>query len=194
MNPAFSPLHVEQCIIPDVLRLLPTRHEDARGFVWETYSRHVYEAAGVTCEFVQDNHSRSVRPGVVRGLHFQIPPCAQDKLIWCTRGAIFDVAVDIRRGSPTYGRSVTMALDAGTCCQLFIPAGFAHGVCTLEANTEVIYKLSHRYSPEHSRGLLWNDPALGILWPVALESAIMSAADRQLPSLAELPPFFSWRA
>jgi dTDP-4-dehydrorhamnose 3,5-epimerase len=142
---------------------------------------------------VQDNHSLSVERGVVRGLHFQTSPFAQAKLVHVLRGAIFDVAVDIRVGSPTYGRHVAATLTAdGT--QMFIPPGFAHGFCTLEPNTEVMYKVTNYYSAKHDRGLLWNDPALEIAWPVTATSAIVSAKDREHPTLMNLPNYFSYHS
>jgi dTDP-4-dehydrorhamnose 3,5-epimerase len=145
----------------------------------------------VNLEFVQDNHSLSVERGVVRGLHFQIPPFAQDKLVRVIRGSVFDVALDIRRGSATYGRHVTRVISAADWNQFLVPAGFAHGFCTLEANTEVIYKMTNYYSPQHDRGLLWNDPSLRIAWPVAEGEAILSDRDRKQPRFSELPAYFN---
>jgi dTDP-4-dehydrorhamnose 3,5-epimerase len=139
---------------------------------------------------VQDNHSLSATKGVVRALHFQIPPYAQAKLLRVTAGSIFDVAVDIRRGSPSFGRRIAVVLSAADWNQIFIPEGFAHGYCTLEPNTEVIYKVSAYYSPEHDRGLLWNDPALGIARPVSAHEALISDKDQKHPVLSRLPRFF----
>ena len=175
--------------IPDVKVVVPRIHRDDRGFFSETYSKASLMAIGVNLEFVQDNHSMSVERGVVRGLHFQIPPFAQDKLVRVIRGSIFDVAVDIRRGSPTYGKHVARVLSAANWNQILVPIGFAHGFCTL-ANTEVIYKVTNYYSPEHDRGLLWNDPGLGIAWPITEEEAILSEKDRALPRFSELPVYF----
>ncbi len=170
--------------LPEVKLVKPRRFEDARGFFMETYTRRVFAAEGIICEFVQDNHSRSNSAGTVRGLHFQVPPFAQDKLVRCSAGRIFDVAVDIRRGSPSYGRHVAVELSAANGWQLWIPAGFAHGLLTLEPGTEVQYKVSADYSPAHDAGIFWNDPALAIPWPVDPASAALSDKDRKLPSLS----------
>ena len=184
-------LVVEPSDIAGVLTIRPVRHGDARGFFSEVYSRRAFAAAGIDIEFVQDNYSRSVERGVIRGLHFQVPPFAQHKLIWVPRGAVFGVAVDLRWGSPTYGRVVTRTITAESWSQFFVPAGFAHGYCTLEPGTDVAYKVSAYYSPEHDRGLLWSDPALAIAWPIAPSAAILSERDRRQPTLAELPHYFA---
>lgn len=184
-------MEVEALALPDVLLLKPKRHGDARGFFSETYSRDTLKAAGVDIEFVQDNHSLSAEPGTVRGLHFQTGAFAQAKLIRVSRGAILDVAVDIRRDSPTYGRHVAVEISAGAWNQILIPVGFAHGLCTLAPDTEVQYKVSARYSPADDHGLLWNDPDLGIDWPVEEARAILSDKDRRQPRLAELPTRFT---
>ena len=151
-------------------------------------------ASGIDVPFVQENHSLSVDRGVVRGLHFQLPPMSQAKLVRAAAGSILDVAVDIRQGSPTYGRHVAVVLSAADGNQLFVPEGFAHGFCTLEANTEVVYKVNRYYSPEHDRGLRWNDPALGIDWGIDEESAVLSARDRAQPLLAALASPFVYPA
>jgi dTDP-4-dehydrorhamnose 3,5-epimerase len=177
--------------IPGVLLLRPARVEDGRGFFSETFRRSWMEEAGLPTSWVQDNHSMSAAPGTVRGLHFQVPPRVQDKLVRVIRGSLLDVAVDLRRGSRTYGRHVAVTLSAVGWDQLFVPRGFAHGFCTLEPATEVFYKVTDYYSPEHDRGLLWNDPALGIDWPVAAEAALVSPRDRRQPTLAELPEYFT---
>ena len=144
----------------------PRRHGDARGWFVETYNRDTFAGLGIATAFVQDNHSLS-RPGfTLRGLHFQTPPRAQDKLVRCIRGRIFDVAVDIRRGSPTLGRWVGIELSAENGRQLYVPAGFAHGFLTLEPECEVVYKCSDTYAPEHDAGIRWDDPAIGIDWPL----------------------------
>jgi dTDP-4-dehydrorhamnose 3,5-epimerase len=184
-------LVAERSANPDVIFIRPLRHNDARGFFSEVYSRRAFAAAGIDIEFVQDNYSRSVEHSIVRGLHFQVPPFAQHKLVWVTRGAIFGVAVDLRWGSATYGRPVTRTIDAESGLQWLVPAGFAHGYCTLEPNTDVAYKVSAYFSPEHDRGLLWNDPALGVEWPIAATEAILSKRSRQNPPLAELPRYFT---
>jgi len=180
--------------IPEVKEVRPVRHGDARGFFSEIFRDDVLRQHGIEMAFVQENHSLSVDRGVIRGLHFQIPPMAQAKLVRAAAGAILDVAVDIRTGSPTYGRHVAVALSAAEGNQLFVPEGFAHGFCTLEPNTEVIYKVNRYYSPEHDRGTLWNDPALGIAWPVGETDAVLSDKDRRQPLLAELPALFMYGA
>jgi dTDP-4-dehydrorhamnose 3,5-epimerase len=176
--------------IAEVKLIVPRIHRDHRGFFSETYNKTGLAAMGADLEFVQDNHSLSVERGVVRGLHFQIPPFAQDKLVRVIRGSIFDVAVDIRRESPTYGKHVARVVSAADWNQFLVPIGFAHGFCTLEPNTEMIYKVTNYYSPEHDRGLLWNDPDLGIAWPVMQSEAILSDKDRGLPRFSELPAYF----
>src|SRR3954447_26087540 len=151
--------------IPDVKEIRPVRHHDARGFFSEIFRESVLRENGISANFVQENHSLSLDRGVVRGLHFQIPPASQAKLVRVATGSIFDVAVDIRKGSPTYGRHVAVVLSAADGFQLLVPEGFAHGFCTLEPNTQVVYKVSAYYSPENDKGMMWNDPALGIKWP-----------------------------
>ncbi|MCI0466492.1 MAG: dTDP-4-dehydrorhamnose 3,5-epimerase [Beijerinckiaceae bacterium] len=159
----------------------PKKFGDARGFFFESYNARNYAEAGVDCAFVQDNQSYSQAAGTVRGLHFQTPPAAQAKLVRVLRGAILDVAVDIRRGSPTYGRWCSMTLTASGGEQIFLPAGFAHGFCTLEQDTEVAYKVDDYYSPSCDAGLRWDDPELAIAWPVAAADAVVSAKDAALP-------------
>jgi dTDP-4-dehydrorhamnose 3,5-epimerase len=183
---------VERLAIPDVLLIEPRRFGDERGFFSEVYSRRALAERGLDVEFVQDNHSLSRPVGTVRGLHFQVAPSAQGKLVRVVRGAVLDVAVDIRAGSPSYGRHVSTVLSAGNWRQLWVPRGFAHGFCTLEPDTEVIYKVDAYYDREADRGILWNDPALGIGWPVAAEAAVLSEKDRAAPRLAELPPQFRY--
>src|SRR5438874_2218557 len=183
-------MKVEEKVIADIKLIMPTRHADSRGFFSEVFKENVLRQHGIDVHFVQDNHSLSVSTGVLRGLHFQTPPFAQAKLLRVTAGAIFDVAVDIRWGSPTFGHHVAAVLSAAEGNQLFIPEGFAHGYCTLEPDTEVIYKVSAYYSPEHDRGLLWSDPALGIVWPVSGDQALISDKDRQHPVFSHLPQSF----
>ena len=183
-------MKVEQLAIPDVKLIRPRIHRDDRGFFSETFNAKVMAEAGIAASFVQDNHSLSSATGVVRGLHFQIPPHAQGKLVRVTKGAILDVAVDIRHGSATFGRHVSAILSAENWLQLWIPIGFAHGFCTLEPATEVQYKVTDYYAPECDRGLLWSDPALGIKWPVGPDAAQLSEKDRRQPTLDELPPIF----
>jgi len=184
-------MQIEPLAIGDVKLVEPTVVRDGRGVFSETYSKRALAEAGIDAAFVQDNHSLSVAKGVVRGLHFQIPPRAQDKLVRVIRGSILDVAVDIRYGAPTYGQHVAVVLSADNWRQLWVPKGFAHGFCTLEPNTEVLYKVTDYYAPQHDRGLAWDDPALGIDWPVTPESAILSEKDRHHPKLAELPTYFA---
>jgi dTDP-4-dehydrorhamnose 3,5-epimerase len=178
--------------IADVKLLKPVRHLDARGFFSEVLRADMLQEHGIERNYVQDNHSLSVEEGVVRGLHFQIHPFAQAKLVRVTAGAILDVAVDIRRGSPTYGHHVAIVLSSAEWNQLFIPEGFAHGYCTLAPNTEVLYKLNAYYSAAHDRGLRWNDPRLQIDWPVSAAAAVVSRKDRDHPLLAELPHYFDY--
>ncbi len=185
---------VETLAIPDVKRLVPKVLSDERGFFSETYNKRALEAAGISVTFVQDNHSLSAETGIVRGLHFQRPPHAQGKLVRVARGAIFDVAVDIRRGSPTYGHHVVTVLSAQNWAQLWVPIGFAHGYCTLEPGTEVLYKTSDYYAPECDCGLRWDDPALAISWPVGTGQAILSEKDRCHPQLADIEPLFEFAA
>jgi dTDP-4-dehydrorhamnose 3,5-epimerase len=174
---------VIETLIPDVKLIRLARHHDARGYFAETYSARALAEAGITCRFVQDNHSFSVHAGTVRGLHLQLAPHAQDKLVRVVRGSIMDVALDVRPGSPSFGRHVTATLSAAEPAALFIPKGFAHGFCTLEPDTEVAYKTSAFYAPSHDRGVLWNDPDLGIDWPVTPARAVLSERDRQHPRL-----------
>lgn len=186
-------LTVERTAIPEVLVIEPGRFGDHRGFFSETWSRRGFaEATGIGLEFVQDNHSLSAQRGVIRGLHFQRPPHAQGKLVRVTRGAVLDVAVDIRRGSPTFGRHVAVELSARNWRQLWIPPGFAHGFCTLEPDTEVQYKVTDYYAPDHDLGLAFDDPALGIAWPVPSAEAVLSDKDRRHPVLSDLPDYFGY--
>ena len=179
-------MRIEALGIPAVRLVTPKKHGDPRGFFSETYSRRALTAAGIDIDFVQDNHSLSTARGTVRGLHFQTPPFAQDKLVRVVHGSVFDVAVDLRRSSPTYGRHVSVVLSVEDWNQILIPAGFSHGFMTLEPDTQVIYKVSRPYAPEHDRGILWNDPALGIQWPIPEDEAVLADKDRAHPRLAEL--------
>jgi len=176
--------------IADVKIIKTRKYGDHRGFFSETYNRKAFAEAGVDMDFVQDNHSLSAEPGVIRGLHFQIPPFAQDKLVRVVRGSVFDVAVDLRRSSVSFGQHVSVVLSAQEWNQVLVPRGFAHGFCTLEPDTEVIYKVTNYYSPENDRGLFWADPALGIAWPIVAEAAVLSEKDKRQPRLAELKEFF----
>lgn len=181
-------MQITDTALPDVKLIQPVRHGDSRGYFSEVYREDALNKAGVHIDFVQDNQSMSAPVGVLRGLHFQTPPMAQAKLIRVIAGSIIDVAVDIRRGSPTYGKHVAYVLSAAEGNQLLVPEGFAHGFCTLEPDTTVIYKVNRYYSPENDRGLLWNDPALGIDWPIAADEIITNPRDGRWPSLAELEP------
>ena len=165
-----------------ILLITPSRFGDKRGFFAETYSSQKYAEMGVDVEFVQDNHSLSRDVGTLRGLHYQAPPHAQGKLVRCGRGAFFDVAVDIRRGSPTYGQWMGYELSAENGHQLYVPIGFAHGFVTLEPHSEIVYKCSDYYTPEAEGALRWDDPDIGIKWPLK-GSPIVSARDALLPSL-----------
>ena len=186
-------MRVEELDIPAVKMLTPTKHGDHRGFFSETHNRQTLAKAGITIDFVQDNHSASAERGTIRGLHFQTPPFAQDKLVRVVRGAVFDVAVDLRGGSPTYGQHASVVLSAEAWNQVLVPVGFAHGFMSLEPDTEVIYKVSNYYSPEHDKGLLWNDPDLAIRWPLDTATAILSPKDGNLPRLSEIDSPFTLR-
>jgi dTDP-4-dehydrorhamnose 3,5-epimerase len=183
-------MQVEDTAIPAVKIVTPKRFGDHRGFFSEVYSRKAWRDAGLDYDFVQDNHSYSSELGVIRGLHFQTAPFAQAKLVRVARGRILDVAVDLRRGSPTYGRHVAVELSAANGRQLLVPVGFAHGFCTLEPDCEVLYKVTNVYSPAHDRGLAFDDPALGVEWGVDLSRAVLSDKDRKHPRLADLGPQF----
>jgi dTDP-4-dehydrorhamnose 3,5-epimerase len=178
--------------IAEVLEIKPVRHRDPRGFFSEIFREDVLRRHGIDVTFVQENHSLSVDRGVVRGLHFQAPPAGQAKLVRVGVGAVLDVAVDIRHGSPSYGRHVAVVLSAAEGNQLFVPEGFAHGFCAIEANTEVIYKVNRYYSREHDLGMAWNDPALAIAWPAAADAALSSEKDRRAAPLAKLPVYFRY--
>jgi dTDP-4-dehydrorhamnose 3,5-epimerase len=185
-------MDIQSTILPEVKELSPVRIGDSRGFFSEVWNQRTFASFGIDVGFVQDNHIRSPRKGTLRGLHYQLPPAAQGKLIRVTRGAIFDVAVDIRRGSPTFGQHAAVVLSADNWRQLWIPAGFAHGYCTLEDDTEVQYKVTDFYSPVHERGIAWDDPSLAIAWPSATEP-ILSERDRMLPHIAAQPDIFEYR-
>jgi dTDP-4-dehydrorhamnose 3,5-epimerase len=171
-----------------LLEIRPRRFGDERGFFSEVWRDDWLDELGLGVRFVQDNHSYSKSRGVLRGLHFQSSPAAQDKLVRVTRGSIFDVALDIRSGSPTFGRWAGVVLSAGEWNQLFIPRGFAHGFVTLEDETEVLYKVSGVYSPAHDRAIRFDDPAVGIAWPVDPASITVSDKDRTAPMLADVEP------
>jgi dTDP-4-dehydrorhamnose 3,5-epimerase len=174
-------MNIETTDLPGVLIITPRVFKDARGFFFESYNADKLKAHGIDTVFVQDNHSQSTR-GTLRGLHFQLSPMAQDKLVRCARGAIWDVAVDIHVGSPTFGRWVGVELSAGNFRQIYVPSGFAHGFCVLSDEAEVLYKTSAVYSAAHERGIAWDDPAIGISWPIA--EPLLSDRDRRAESLA----------
>lgn len=182
---------VTKTILSGVIHFVPRRFGDHRGFFAETYSRRAYAGHGVDVEFVQDNHSLSAEVGTVRGLHFQAPPHAQGKLVRCGRGAIFDVAVDIRKGSPSYGKWVGFELSAENGAQLYVPPGFAHGFMTLRPESEIVYKCTDYYAPEAEGAVRWDDPAIGIEWPLAAPP-VLSAKDAVAPLLADLESPFVW--
>jgi dTDP-4-dehydrorhamnose 3,5-epimerase len=172
--------------IPDVVLVKAQKFGDHRGYFMESFSREAFAAFGIRSDFIQDNQSMSERRGTLRGLHYQTPPHAQAKLVRVLKGAIFDVAVDIRSGSPTYGRwcGATLTADGGE--QLFVPQGFAHAFCTLETNTEVAYKVDNYYAPECDRGIIWNDADIAIDWPISPQEAVLSDKDVKLPRLADI--------
>jgi dTDP-4-dehydrorhamnose 3,5-epimerase len=182
---------VTRTSIAGLIHIVPRRFGDHRGFFAETYSRRAYASHGVDSEFVHDNHSLSAEVGTVRGLHFQAPPHAQGKLVRCGRGAIFDVAVDIRKGSPTFGKWVGFELSAENGAQLYVPPGFAHGFMTLRPESEIVYKCTDYYAPEVEGAVRWDDPAIGIEWPF-VGAPILSAKDAAAPLLADIESPFVW--
>ncbi len=182
----------EQQSIPEVILIRPKKFGDNRGFFSETFRADRYAEAGIAGPFVQDNHSLSAEVGTLRGLHFQIAPSAQGKLVRCTAGRILDVAVDIRVGSPTFGQHVSAELTAEGGEQFWVPVGFAHAFVTLAPDTEVQYKVTSYYDPNADRGLAWDDPDLGIDWGLGGKAPVLSDKDRKHPRLSELPSFFSY--
>lgn len=186
-------MNIKNLAISEVKLILPKIFRDERGFFSETYNQSAALAGGLDGEFVQDNHVLSRQAGVVRGLHFQIGATAQGKLIRVTKGSILDVAVDIRVGSPSFGRSVTQVLSAENWQQLWVPIGFAHGYCTLEPDTEVIYKVTAFYDPDSERGIQFDDPALEIQWPVSRAEAILSSKDAENLPMSAHPEYFRYK-
>ncbi|MBE3639711.1 dTDP-4-dehydrorhamnose 3,5-epimerase [Mangrovicoccus algicola] len=178
-------MQVEETKLPGVLQLVPKRFGDSRGFFSEVYNKSVYEKLGIAMEFVQDNHSLSREVGVVRGLHFQAPPHAQDKLVRVGAGRVLDVAVDIRKGSPHFGQWVGVELSAEAGNQLFIPAGFLHGFAVLEPNSELLYKCSDIYAPDCDGAVRYDDPEIGIDWGFDAAQAILSEKDAGAPLLKD---------
>lgn len=185
-------MEIETTALPGVVILVPQRHGDARGFFSESWNARRMQAAGLDYDFVQDNHSLSAQTGTVRGLHFQAPPHAQAKLVRCGRGSLRDVAVDIRRGSPTYGRWIAVDLSFENGKQLLIPAGFLHGFVTLEPDTEIIYKCTDYYAPECDGAVRFDDPDIGIDWGVDTRGAVLSDKDAAAPLLRDITSPFSW--
>jgi dTDP-4-dehydrorhamnose 3,5-epimerase len=178
--------------ISGVMLLTPRHIGDERGYFAETFRADLFSQACGSWTFVQDNESRSAKAGTVRGLHFQSEPNVQGKLVRCTAGALFDVAVDIRQGSPTYGQWLGKTLTPGNGRQLWLPPGFAHGFCAIEPDTVICYKVTGYYSAECDRGLAWNDPAVGVTWPDIADPETLSVKDRVQPCLADLPEYFRW--
>lgn len=176
---------VESLAIPEIKLITPKKFGDHRGYFAEIYNRKALADQGISVEFVQDNQSLSAAAGTVRALHYQLPPFAQDKLVRVLKGSILDVAVDIRRGSATFGKFVSATLSADNLQMLFVPIGFAHGFVTLEPNTEVHYKVTNYYAPTHERGIRWNDPAIGIPWGVEESAATLSGKDKIAPFLKD---------
>jgi dTDP-4-dehydrorhamnose 3,5-epimerase len=176
------PFQFQRLEIPGLILVQARAARDERGYFLETYKHSAFAADGIVGTFLQDNHSHSVR-GILRGLHYQKPPRAQAKLVMALRGEIFDVAVDIRRGSPTFGKWLGCVLSSDNFHMLYIPAGFAHGFCALSDEADVIYKVTDEYAPDCERGILWNDPAIGIQWPVA--QPFVSPRDARLPLLQD---------
>ena len=183
-------MEVEDTAIAAVKIVTPKKHGDARGFFSEAYNKSTFHAAGFDFDFVQDNHAFSAAVGTLRGLHFQTPPFAQAKLVRVARGRIFDVAVDIRRSSPTFGKYVAAELSAENWRQMLVPVGFAHGYVTLEPDTEVLYKTTAVYSPANDRGVAWDDPDIGVAWPLPPRRVMLSDRDRRFPPLKDAPELF----
>lgn len=184
-------LDVRPLEIPAVMELAPRKFGDARGFFSETFNRERMQKAGISIDWMQDNQSYSAEAYTLRGLHYQEPPFAQDKLVRVLRGRILDVAVDIRRGSPTFGKWVSLELSADRFNQILVPTGFAHGFLTLEPHTEVFYKVSAPYSGEHDRSIRFDDPTIGIDWPLNGHRPVLSAKDEAAPCLADIENPFS---
>jgi dTDP-4-dehydrorhamnose 3,5-epimerase len=186
-------MRVEPLSIPEVLLITPPKFGDSRGFFSETFNaKKLYEATGIDGTFVQDNHSLSRQRGVIRGLHCQVAPNVQGKLVRCARGAIWDVAVDARVGSPTFGQWAAAEISAENWQQIWVPAGFLHAFCTLEPDTEVIYKVTGDYDKASEAGVIWNDPDLALPWPIAAHEVVLSEKDEQLPRLRDAGTLFTY--
>jgi dTDP-4-dehydrorhamnose 3,5-epimerase len=186
-------MNIHEVNIPDLKLITPKRFTDVRGYFSETWSDRRFREEVAKVTFVQDNQSVSAKKGTLRGMHFQRPPFAQGKLVRVLRGSILDVAVDIRKGSSTYRQHAAVKLDAVEGAQLWVPPGFLHGFCTLEDETEVYYKVTSYYSPNHDAGVLWNDQDLGINWPVEPDSVVLSDRDKRHPRLRDLPDYFDYK-
>ena len=183
-------IEVRSLEIPDVKIISPKKHGDSRGFFSETYSKRDFAGAGIHLDFVQDNHSLSPQVGTLRGLHYQGPPFAQDKLVRVVSGRILDVAVDLRRDSPTFRKWVAAEISADEWNQILVPIGFAHAVCTLEPDTQLIYKVTNYYAPQHDFGVRWNDEDLNIKWPFSEDRLILSEKDKKQPFFKDLTNWF----
>lgn len=173
--------------------IIPQKIEDDRGYFSEIFRLNIFHQHARNIEFVQDNQSLSVRPGTIRGIHFQSPPAGQGKLVRCLAGKLFDVAVDLRVDSPSYRRWISVSLSPNENNQLWVPAGFGHAFCTLEPNTVISYRVTNYYSPEHEKGIAWDDPDIGVDWPDVADPQTLSPKDRRQPPLAELPAYFSMK-
>lgn len=183
-------MEIEKLALEGVRSLVPARFGDERGFFSEVYNQRSFTEAGIDDVFVQDNHSLSGPAGTVRGLHFQVDPHPIAKLVRVVRGAVYDVVVDLRTNSPTYGHHLGVELSAENWAQIYVPVGFAHGFCTLKPDTEVAYKVTDYWSPDVDKGVAWDDPDLAIEWPVEPGSAILSDKDQSQPAFADLPEYF----
>ncbi|WP_044339929.1 dTDP-4-dehydrorhamnose 3,5-epimerase [Rossellomorea aquimaris] len=186
-------MKITKTLLSDVLVIEPRVFGDHRGWFTETYTETKFKDAGINLNFVQDNHSFSAAKGTLRGLHYQLSPKAQTKLVRCTKGTIFDVAVDIRKGSPTWAQWFGIELSAENKKQLLVPQGFAHGFMTLTEDVEVQYKVDEVYSPEHDRGIIWNDSTINIDWPIDIEP-ILSIKDEEAPTLVDAENNFVWNS
>ena len=186
-------MNFQQLDIAALLTVTPCKRGDDRGYFAEVFREDLFDSAAEQVRFVQENQSLSAKKGTVRGIHFQSHPCAQGKLVRCTAGAIFDVAVDLRVGSPTYGRWAAVELTPEACNQLWIPVGFGHAFCTLEPNSVVSYKVTSYYSAEFDKGLRWDDPTIAIQWPDCIDPETLSVKDRAQPLLNDLPTYFRYK-
>ena len=184
-------MRIREFDIEGPVEIVPRKIEDTRGYFSEIFRLDRFSQIASADDFVQENQSLSVRAGTIRGLHFQAEPCAQGKLVRCLAGKIFDVAVDLRSGSKTFGRWISIVLTPHDCNQLWVPAGFGHGFCTLEPNSVISYRVTNYYDQVHDKGVAWDDPDIGVAWPDVADSETLSSKDRQQPSLAGLPAYFS---